>query len=753
MLGIVLLLVATVAIVVWRLVAVAGSLPAFQENSAHLRLLVILAVALGFSLIGLGFVAALIISGRKSSGAAAHAARLAEIETGRLALVARHTASAVVLTDTDWNIQWVNESFTRSFGYTLADVKGRTIEDVLHGPETERKIAESIRPICADGRPFKGELLKYPKDGKPLWVALDVQALRDAEGKITGFMAMHLDITERKRIQEELAMKEAQFRFIFESVPVGLSWSIFGSGNKRLVNPAHVRISGVSPTRADERDAHLDVTHPEDRKRQQVLVDRLRNGEIDHYVIEKRYVHADGSVKWAAVTVRHYRDAQTGIVQEIAAIVDISDLKLVQDELVRQQARFRFIFEIVPVGLSWFEVGKQGETHIVNSAHARITGVSQEQSREPGAYALVTHPDDRARQAELTQRLQAGEIDHFVCEKRYVHPDGNTLWAVLTVRIFRDPVSGDSQQVASLIDITEMKQKADELRTAMEAANSANIAKSQFLAMMSHEIRTPMNGVIGMTSLMLDSRLSTEQRDYVETIRNSGDTLLTIINDILDFSKIESGHMDLEAADFSLRDCVEGALDLLAPRVAEKRLDLLYEITDGVPSSVRGDSTRLRQILVNLLGNAIKFTEVGEVVLSVRAVPVGDGAKTELIFDIADTGIGISSDGMERLFRSFSQVDASTTRKFGGTGLGLAISKRLTELMGGRMWVESEAGKGSVFHFTIMVEALASKPRPWLAVGKSHLEGRRLLIVDDNATNRRILTTLASAWGMIPRAA
>ncbi|MEO6569036.1 MAG: response regulator, partial [Opitutaceae bacterium] len=633
------------------------------------------------------------------------------------------------------------------------EVKGRGLAEVLSGPGAEKDLPEHIRRTCAEGRPFNGELLKYTKDQKPLWLEIDVQALRDAEGKITGFMAMHLDITERKRIQEELARKEAQLRFIFESVPVGLSWSVLGSGNRHLVNPAHVRISGVSLAGAEEKDAHLDATHPEDRQREQLLADRLRSGEMDHYVIEKRYVHADGSVKWAAQTVRHYRDVQTGIVQEIAVVVDISDLKTVQDELARQQARFRFIFETVPVGLSWFEVGRQNETHIVNSAHARITGVSQEKSREVSAYAEVTHPDDRPRQAELTRRLQSGEIDHFVCEKRYVHPNGKICWSVLTVRIFADPVSGESQQVASLVDITEMKQQADDLRTAMEAAKSANIAKSQFLAMMSHEIRTPMNGVIGMTSLLLDSRLSTEQRDYVETIRNSGDTLLTIINDILDFSKIESGHMDLEAADFSLRDCVEGALDLLAPRVAEKRLDLLYEITDGVPSSVRGDATRLRQILVNLLGNAIKFTEDGEVVLTVRATPVGDGTKTELNFDIADTGIGISTAGMERLFRSFSQVDASTTRKFGGTGLGLAISKRLTELMGGRMWVESEYGKGSVFHFTIVVEALASKPRPWLAVGKSHLEGRRLLIVDDNATNRRILTTLASAWGMIPRAA
>jgi CheY-like chemotaxis protein len=261
-----------------------------------------------------------------------------------------------------------------------------------------------------------------------------------------------------------------------------------------------------------------------------------------------------------------------------------------------------------------------------------------------------------------------------------------------------------------------------------------------------------MNGVIGMTSLLLDSPLSKEQLDYVETIRTSGDSLLTIINDILDFSKIESGRLELENVEFSLRDCVEGSLDLMGPKVTEKHLDLLYEIDDGVPGTVRGDATRLRQILVNLLGNAVKFTSMGEIVLSVRATPREDG-RIELGFAVKDTGIGIPTEGLSRLFQSFSQVDASTTRRFGGTGLGLAISKRLTELMGGTMWVESVAGKGSTFHFTIMVEAVGSKPRTYLIARKSQLKGKRLLVVDDNATNRRILTSLAESWNMPVRAA
>jgi len=418
-------------------------------------------------------------------------------------------------------------------------------------------------------------------------------------------------------------------------------------------------------------------------------------------------------------------------------------------EVHKQKAFLRSIIDLNPSFI--FAKDREGRFTLANRALADVYGVSPKElvGKSEADFHHNREEAEQFHQDDL--QVMDSQKERFMPEQEFTNNHGKTTW----LQVAKIPIlsaEGQADQVLGVAtDITPQKKAAIEMKKAKEAAESATRAKSAFLANMSHEIRTPMNAVIGMTELLLDTELTPEQREYAETIRTGGDALLAVINDILDFSKIESGKLDLEKQPFVLEQCIEEALDLLTGKAAEKRLDLAYIIHEPAPHRLMGDVARLRQIVVNLVGNAVKFTPHGEVVVSVSSNSISED-RFELHFAVRDTGIGIPPDKLDLLFRSFSQVDSSTARNYGGTGLGLAISRRLSEMMGGRMWVESEPGKGSTFHFSIQAErAQASSDSP--ARGEHpRLAGRRVLIVDDNETNRQILSLQTRSWGMSPQA-
>ena len=573
------------------------------------------------------------------------------------------------------------------------------------------------------------------------WLRSHGLPIRDESGRVQEIYGTLMDITLLKQLEGEVRARDERFRDAsmaakFYTWELDLDSNLFtidrpAAKNKNETGEWVYANRSWSQTLAES----LALMHPEDRQIREAMIERIRREDVPYEAMARVLDPKGGEARWHLSTGRSIYDA-TGRRSKVRGIIqDVHERRAAELQLAAIQARLDRAMHGTNDGLWEYDLATR--TFWVSERFAEMLGYEQQDfiCEKSKAFDVTHEEDNRELIAAFDRHLQQGTpVDIEVRKKT---KSGEWRW----YRI-RGAAERNEQGVANTVsgsqqDVTERRQYQQALIEATETAAGANKAKGEFLANMSHEIRTPMNGVIGMAELLLETPLNPMQRDYAETVRDSAGALLTVINDILDFSKVEAGKLDLENLDLDLRDTIEDVARLLAIQAHAKGLEVTALIDPSLPDLMRGDAGRVRQVLLNLGGNAVKFTRKGEVAIDCRVV---DRTDQQILVrcEIRDTGIGIPADRVGALFQAFSQVDASTTRKYGGTGLGLSIVKRLVELMGGEVHVFSEEGFGSVFSFTIRFavtqNASATRPPP-----PAELSGQRVLVVDDNATNRKVI--------------
>jgi two-component system sensor histidine kinase/response regulator len=612
--------------------------------------------------------------------------------------------------------------------------------DLVH-PEDRPRWEAALARLRA-GQPSQEEYRVAWPDGTVHWLDGSVSVRRGADGRSLRLDGVLTDVTARRQAEEE------RDRFFTLSIDM-LGIAGYDGRFKRL-NPAWERTLGYPVAELLARP-FLDFVHPDDRAATVAEFERVTSG-ADTHSFENRYRCRDGSYRWLLWTAAVYPDQRL----IYAAARDITERKRTLEALATERNQLRTLMDSLPDHV--FIKDRDSRFVTANAAVLRTLGVDRLED-------VVGKTDFDFFARELAEPYYTDEQEIVRTgrpllnrEELLVDAAGQRKWLLTTKVPLRDREGAVVGLVGVSHDITERRRAEEERDRARSAAEAASKAKSEFLANMSHEVRTPMNGILGMTELLLDTPLSNEQRDYLGMVKSSAESLLTVINDILDFSKIEAGKLELVPSAFPLRDSLADTVRTLAVRALQKGLELACHIAPDVPDGLVGDVGRLRQVVVNLVGNAIKFTDQGEVVLDVGKVASFSEAgeklaafptEVELHFAVRDTGIGIPADKQRLIFAPFEQADGSVTRRHGGTGLGLAISAHLVELMGGRIWVESAVGQGSTFHFTArFAQAEGVMFRP--AAEPAAVEGLAVLVVDDNATNRRILVEMLSNWRMRP---
>jgi PAS domain S-box-containing protein len=662
----------------------------------------------------------------------------------------------------------VNKALTTYFGLgDPAQAIGKTDFDFFTEEHARPAYADE-QEILRTGQPVVGKEEKETwRDGRVRWVSTTKMPYRDKDAKIIGTFGLAREITKLKLTEEALRESEQRWRSLTEALPQ-LVWSATPDGACDYFSTQWTEHTGVAEVELLGW-RWLETLHPDDREPTRHFWLESVAG-CHPYDIEYRVRRRDGEYRWFKTRGVPIGDSSGNIVKWFGSCTDITDLRQAEEALRASERRFRGTFENAAVGIA--HTDPAGRFLRVNEKFCAIVGYAREELLQK-AFQDITHPDDLAASIEPFTALMRDESPSFGLEKRYLRKDGALVWVELFVSLQRDAEGKPAFAIAVIQDISERQRLDVELRRAKEAAEAANRAKDEFLANVSHEIRTPMNAILGMTELALETELTESQRQCLQTVKSAADNLLGIINDLLDFAKIEAGKLELAPADFSLRAAVGDTLRALAMRAHKKGIELVSDIQPEVHDALVGDAGRLRQVLLNLVGNAIKFTDEGEVVVTVEAMrDEGRGMKQEeesdvgpsspsphpsslipLRFTVRDTGIGIRKDKQEGIFRAFEQEDTSTTRRYEGTGLGLTIASQLVGLMGGRITVDSELGRGSTFAFTARFELQPHPNKPKAVPPPVLLQNLPVLIVDDNATNRHILREWLLGWQMDPATA
>ncbi len=632
---------------------------------------------------------------------------------------------------------FVNNKFCAALGKSPAEILGKTDYD-FYPRELADKYYRDDRRVMTQRQSLETVEAHVTPPGQQIYVHVLKTPLYDAAGNVVGVQGIFWDVTQRKELEEELAHERDLLRSLLDNIPDRIYFKDVHSRFVRCSTSTARRLGLNNPKEAQGR-TDFDF-HPRDlaeeffRDEQQIIL----TGQPLINKLE-RQVDVSGDEIWASVTKVPIRNQEGAITGLIGLSRDVTQLIKTERALREAEEKYRAIYENSVAGI--FQTTADGRYLSANPALARLYGYAS----PPELMEALTDIEHQLyvsaiRRDEFIRLMkEQGAVTGF--ESQVYRKDGEIIWISEAARSVCDAQGRLLYYEGAVEDITARKMAEIDREKARQAALETARMKSEFLANVSHEIRTPMNTITGMTGLLLDTRLTQEQREYVETVRHSTEALLTIINDILDFSKIEACKLALEIIDFELCDAVEGTVDMLAERAHRKGLELACWIDPALPDFLRGDPGRLRQVLANLISNAVKFTERGEVV--VRVTKAGEaGQEVAVHFAVTDTGIGIEPQAMARIFQAFTQADGSTTRKYGGTGLGLSISRQLVEMMGGEIGVESVPARGSTFWFRLPLAKPAANALSCREPAAANLAGLRALVADDNATQRKILGDL-----------